>query len=100
MAIAHVNEDGIADSTHEISSEIVDGRINAHRKHGENSIEARNAGDNSWLSILVEEVGEVAHEQTYDSGGDLLSIRKELLDVGSVVFAWIASIDRELDDRE
>ena len=48
--------------------EILTGRAKAHQKHGANSIEAIPADDPRWLSILVEEIGEVAHAMTYDSG--------------------------------
>lgn len=62
----------------------------AHAKHGENSIEGIDARDPRWLSILVEEVGEVAHELTYDATGDL---RAELLQVAAVAAAWVDAID-------
>lgn len=71
--------------------EVQRARAAAHAKHGDNSIEAVPGGDPRWLSILVEEVGEVAHEQTYDSTGDL---RAELVDVLAVASAWVDAIDR------
>lgn len=82
--------DFITDSTKRVSAEIEVARRKAHDKHGDNSIEAIYGNDPRWLSILVEEVGEAAHELTYDSNGDL---RKELIDVATVAIAWIAAID-------
>lgn len=76
----------------EILYEVNAARAKAHTKHGENSIESIIGDDPRWLSILVEEVGEVSHELTYDAEGDL---RSELIDVLSVVFAWINSLDME-----
>lgn len=76
-----------------IAAEILGGRERAHTKHGENSIEAIDHADPRWLSILIEEVGELAHEQTYDAGGTIDSVRAELVDVATVAIAWIASID-------
>lgn len=103
----------IAQSTRAIAEEVVAGRLRAHEKHGDQSIEAIEATDLRWLSILVEEVGETAHELTYDAqrrvdvySGEPLppaeqrkrhleELRKELLDVATVAVAWIASIDLE-----
>lgn len=72
-------------------SEIVQARLAAHKKHGDQSIEAAAAGDPRWLPILVEEVGEVAHELTYDAAG---SVRAELIDVLAVASAWVDALDR------
>lgn len=74
-----------------IARELLGGRTRAHAKHGDNSIEAIDPADPRWLATLVEEVGEAAHELTYDSDGDL---RAELVDVATVAIAWIAAIDR------
>ena len=74
-----------------VLAEVLTARLSAHDKHGDNSIESIDPLDPRWLSILVEEVGEVAHELTYDSTGDL---RAELIDVMSVVSAWIDALDR------
>ena len=82
--------------------EILTGRAKAHQKHGANSIEAIPADDPRWLSILVEEIGEVAHAMTYDSGQTIDDIRAELVDVAAVATAWIDSIDgvaRILDSK-
>lgn len=82
--------DRITETTENVFLLIEDRRRAAHEKHGDNSIEAVPAGDPRWLSILVEEVGEAAHELTYDAAG---SLRDELLDIVTVATAWIAAID-------
>jgi len=74
--------------------EVFYSREKAHKKHGENSIECLPAYDVRWLTVLVEEVGEVAHSLTYDSGEGIRELRCELIDVMSVVSAWISAIDR------
>ena len=80
-----------ASSTAGIAVEVTLARAKAHEKHGENSIEAIAPKDLRWLSILVEEVGKVSHELTYDAAG---SLRAELIDVITVATAWVASLDR------
>lgn len=80
---------------HEVSQEILRARERAHAKHGPNSIEAIPANSPRWLSILTEELGEAAHELTYDSGGDLQSLRRELIDLAAVATAWIEAIDHD-----
>lgn len=65
----------------------------AHAKHGPDSIEGQPADSPKWLAILTEEVGEVAHELTYDAeGGDILH---ELIQVAAVASAWADAIMRE-----
>jgi len=105
-------------STLAIAKEIIDGRERAHEKHGDESIEAVPALDaKRWLPILIEEVGELSHELTYDAhprvdvfdgqalsawqneGATLRGMRSELLDVATVAVAWIAAIDRDLAER-
>jgi len=85
----------IGSSTRVIAGEIVKGRVAAHEKHGENSIEAVPASETGrWLAILGEEFGEVCRALTYDQN---MNLRDELLDVASVAVAWIAAIDAEED---
>lgn len=91
FSLADFDPDAIELSTGWIGLEIVRARRRAHEKHGENSVEAIDGHDPRWLAILVEEVGELAHEQTYDAEGRL---REELLDVATVAVAWIAALDR------
>jgi NTP pyrophosphatase (non-canonical NTP hydrolase) len=83
------------DSTQKIALEIFQGRTDAHEKHGDNSIEAKDGDDfGFWLPCLIEEVGEAASELTYDKGGEG-RLRAELIDVITVATAWVAAIDRE-----
>lgn len=74
--------------------EIEDARAKAHVKHGTNSIEGIAAGSPAWLAILMEEVGEVAHALTYDSGASVTDLRSELVDVLAVASAWLDALDR------
>lgn len=101
---------GDVDVEHAIAlmHEVVDGRVKAHLKHGDNSVEALGAGSRQWLPILMEEVGEAAHELTYDASPNPNGIegpravdvypklRAELIDVLTVASAWVAAIDREM----
>ena len=81
---------------HILYREVLNSRRKAHEKHGENSIEAVTWHDPRWLSILVEEIGEVAHALTYDSGASLTDLRSELVDVLAVASAWADKIGDEL----
>lgn len=65
---------------------IDDARLEAHRKHGSNSLESLPGDDPKWLPVLVEEVGEVARALTYD--GNKEELRKELIQVAAVASAW------------
>jgi len=73
-------------------------RRRAHEKHGANgnSREDQPWDEKEWLPILVEEVGEVAHELTYDAQyvDARLALRKELVQVAAMACAWIDAIDR------
>lgn len=70
-------------------------RIRAHLKHGANGNSREDATwDNpEWLPILMEEVGEVAHELTYDAVNPKANLRKELVQVAAMAIAWIEAID-------
>jgi hypothetical protein len=85
---------------HNVTREVWEARYRAHAKHGANSIEGVAADSPAWLSILVEEVGELAHELTYDSGGDRATLRRELIDVAAVVSAWIDALDNAAAAKE
>jgi len=79
-------------------------RQRAHEKHGAagNSRENAHWADSEWLPILMEELGEVAHELTYDSRYDIvdgadamrMALRAELIQVAAMAAAWIDAIDR------
>jgi len=80
-------------------------RIRAHLKHGAkgNSRENAHWSDPEWLAILMEELGEVAHELTYDARDHADTrewLRKELVQVAAMACAWIAAIDqREVEPK-
>lgn len=73
--------------------EIIAARRKAHAKHGDNSIESVAIDDLQMLAILAEEFGELAHELTYDTTNGPGAKRAELIDIASVVTAWIDKID-------
>lgn len=64
----------------------------AHEKHGANSIESMPAADQRWMPVLIEEIGEVAHAITYDSGKTMTDLADELLDVMAVCGAWLDAL--------
>jgi NTP pyrophosphatase (non-canonical NTP hydrolase) len=83
-------------------------RIRAHDKHDDNgdSMERKGFADPAWLSVLVEEVGEVArvlcdfrHSAVADSTEMHFRarLREELIQVAAMAAAWIDAIDLEGD---
>lgn len=72
-------------------------RIRAHAKHGAagHSSEQLPASHREWPVILMEELGEVAHELTYDTPDGYANLRKELIQVAAMACAWIDAIDAE-----
>ncbi len=74
---------------HDLWRRIMRSRERADLKHGENGIEQIPADDPRWLSILVEEVGEVAHALTYDATD--ADLEAELMDVLAVASAWLSA---------
>jgi hypothetical protein len=74
-------------------------RVRAHSKHGAkgNSREDAEWTDGEWLPILMEELGEVAHELTYDvdSAQRKYRLRAELIQLGAMAAAWVTAIDDE-----
>jgi NTP pyrophosphatase (non-canonical NTP hydrolase) len=75
-------------------------RIRAHDKHDVNgdSMERKRFDDAAWLSVLVEEVGEVARalcdfrHQTTDDATLREHLRDELVQVGAMTAAWLDAI--------
>lgn len=65
----------------------------AHKKHGDMSIAVLPADHPDWLKILVEEVGEVAHELTYDVQSDPYRLAGELRQVAAVAACWAAALE-------
>lgn len=71
----------------------------AHLKHGEYSMLGNHYSSSDRLAVLVEEVGEVAHELTYDQGGpgvgryDKGKLEKELIQVAAMAATWIEQLN-------
>lgn len=70
----------------ELFSEILEERGRQDRKWGE-----QNHQDMRWMTILTEEVGEVAKEILE---GEITKTRAELVQVAAVAVAWLECIDR------
>lgn len=64
----------------------------AYLKHNEHSVFNPEMPPLEKLAILVEEVGEVAHELTYDTDDSLENLRSELIQVASVALTWYESL--------
>jgi hypothetical protein len=71
----------------------------AHLRHGACSMLAPTYTSGQRLAILVEEVGEVAHELTYDAGGPGVGegregeLVKELVQVAAMALSWVEAIE-------
>jgi hypothetical protein len=71
----------------------------AHLRHGEHSMLGPHYTSGDRLAILVEEVGEVAHELTYDQGdpgvgeGRKDELVKELIQVAAMAATWIEYLE-------
>lgn len=77
-------------------------RVRAHEKHDANgnSMERKDWDEEPWLSVLIEEVGEVARalcEARIQGESFPLKreLRAELVQVGAMVCAWIDAIDED-----
>lgn len=87
-------------STAAIMLDVRDERIRAHEKHEEGSIEKLSGLIEAplRLSILTEEVGEVAREindaTLLGEVADRAKLRAELVQVAAVAVAWVAALDR------
>ena len=84
-------------SDHEdIYAEVRAERERAHAKHGDKSMESWAASDYARLSILMEEVGEVAREfndaEIGERDMDLTAVRAELIQVAAMAVAWADAI--------
>jgi hypothetical protein len=67
----------------------------AHLRHGEHSMLGENCSSGDRLAILVEEVGEVAQELTYDHGGGQRrdELVKELIQVAAMAASWVEFLE-------
>lgn len=70
----------------------------ARVKHGEHSMLGPRYSSGERLAILVEEVGEVAHELTYDQAGDRDKLVKELIQVAAMAASWVEYLEAADDD--
>lgn len=65
----------------------------ARLKHGEHSMLGEKYSSGERLAILVEEVGEVAHELTYDQSGDRDKLVRELIQVAAMAASWVEFLE-------
>lgn len=65
----------------------------AHLRHGENSMMGERYSSGDRLAILMEEVGEVAHELTYDQDGDRDKLVRELIQVAAMAASWVEFLE-------
>lgn len=65
----------------------------AHLRHGEHSMLSPHYSNGDRLAILMEEVGEVAHELTYDQDGDRDKLVKELIQVAAMAATWVEFLE-------
>lgn len=72
-------------------------RERAHAKHGDTSMESLSAFDLTRLSVLMEEVGEVAREfNEFRHTGEIRAadLRKELIQVAAMAGSWADTLGR------
>lgn len=70
--------------------------IKSERLYQDNRWGVRNQENEKWLSILVEEIGEVAQAMLE---GENLKVREELIQVAAVAVAWLECIERRRADE-
>jgi len=91
-------------STHLVLSDLTLSAVQAeatraHLKHGVHSMLGDRYSSGDRLAILVEEVGEVAHELTYDQGGPGVGegrrdeLVKELIQVAAMALTWVEHLE-------
>lgn len=74
-----------------IWTEVQAERERAHAKHGKTSMESLPVNDLTRLTVLMEEVGEVArefNEARHRGSLDFPALRKELIQVTAMAGAW------------
>jgi hypothetical protein len=97
MSDTHVREHVLSGAT---LNAIQQEASRAHIKHGEHSMLGPAYSSGERLAILVEEVGEVAHELTYDQGGPGVGegrrdeLIKELIQVAAMAASWIEVLQK------
>jgi hypothetical protein len=75
-----------------VYADVAGERLRAHRKHGPNGMESRDAYDRKWWTVLMEEVGEVA--RAFEDGESIERIKEELVQVTAMAAAWVDACDR------
>lgn len=82
-----------------ILSDVMDEYNRAKVKHGDNTLDGTASNDLFRLAALVEEVGEVAHELTYDSHDDddeeierVKALKLELIQCANVALTWASTL--------
>lgn len=77
---------------------VTDEYLRAKAKHGDNCIDGPNYTETQRLAVLVEEVGEAAHELTYDAakhgieGGETGRLLAEVIQVAAMAVGWVAAL--------
>jgi hypothetical protein len=98
-AIAHAAHLGLREPgqdlmiSEEILREVQAESIRAHIKHGDKSLLGDGLSTVGRLAALVEECGEVGTELTYDRGGDVAKLKKELIQTANVAASWAQWLD-------
>lgn len=69
--------------------------LRSHLKHGDHSVLSPMISAYMKLAALTEEVGEVAHELTYDVAPSKDRLVAELIQVASVALCWVESLEGE-----
>ena len=62
-------------------------------KHGDHSMLGPHYTPGDRLAILMEEVGEIAHELTYDQPGDRDKLVRELIQVAAMAASWVEFLE-------
>lgn len=91
----HVVEASRLLGRHGIWEEVAQERARAHIKHGDTSMESLAIDDLTRLTVLVEEVGEVArafNEARHRPPLDMAGLREDLIQVAAMAGAWAEAL--------
>lgn len=75
----------------QVTAEILRERVRQNLKHPGRTLDTGEFSEAEKLVVLMEEVGELAHELTYDSDHDDDKVYAELTQVAALAFAWMES---------
>lgn len=70
-------------------TDVLEERMNQDDKWG-----VQDHDDATWLTVLMEEVGEAAQGMLHERFGGSARLRPELVQVAAVALAWLECIDR------